>query len=161
MYSPLLRLQANHENFLRTGTFSQKMTKPPKKFCNGNKFQSRDFRFKLRFKTDEKEKTFFFRIQCPVYRNYLRQILYNFGFFVRKLQIFSIFDELSTEMKNLSTLSYHGVITIQDFCSPCCCCCGSITIYRVRCADKNLFSTNKIKKTLPVTYNVNNHSAPF
>ena len=42
----------------------------------------------------------FFQIQCKEYRNNPRQIRYNFDFFVQELQIFSIFDELSTEMKN-------------------------------------------------------------
>ena len=47
-----------------------------------------------------KWKTFFFQIQCQVHRNDLREILYNFDFFVQELQMFSIFDELSKEMKN-------------------------------------------------------------
>ena len=47
----------------------------------------------------EKVGIFFFQIQCQVYRNDPRQILYNFDFFVQELQIFSIFDELSTVMK--------------------------------------------------------------
>ena len=47
-----------------------------------------------------KWKNFFFQIQCQVYRNDPSQILYNFDFFLRELQIFSFFDELSTEMKN-------------------------------------------------------------
>ena len=42
----------------------------------------------------------FFQIQCQVHRNDPRQILYNLDFFVQELQIFSVFDELSTEMKN-------------------------------------------------------------
>ena len=48
----------------------------------------------------ESEKIFFFQIQCQVYRNDPRQILYNFDFFVQELQFFSIFDELSTVMKS-------------------------------------------------------------
>ena len=47
-----------------------------------------------------KWKIFFFQIQCQVYRNDPSQILYNFDFFLRELQFFSFFDELSTEMKN-------------------------------------------------------------
>ena len=50
-------------------------------------------------KLDEKAKKIF-QIQCQGYRNDPRQIRYNFDFFVRELQTFSIFDELSTEMKN-------------------------------------------------------------
>ena len=48
-----------------------------------------------------KWKNFFFQIQCQIYRKDPRQILYNFDFFVQELNFFSIFDELSTEMKNM------------------------------------------------------------
>ena len=64
----------------------------PKKQSPRKKFYTR--KFIRRGKKD------FFQIQCQVYRNDPRQILYNFDFFVQELQFFSIFDELSTVMKN-------------------------------------------------------------
>ena len=47
----------------------------------------------------ESEKIVFFRIQCQVYWNDPRQILYNSGFFVRELQIFSIIPSFSIFVK--------------------------------------------------------------
>ena len=88
----------------------------PVKFSTTLIFSSRNFIF-LNFRwtvhRDEKSKknlsvgweSNFFQTQCQVYRNDHSQILHNFNFFVQELQIFSIFDELSTEMKNKKILS--------------------------------------------------------
>ena len=72
--------------FRYIGPLAEKKQSPRKKFY------TRKF-----FRRGKKD---FFQIQCQVYRNDPRQILYNFDFFVQELQFFSIFDELSTEMKN-------------------------------------------------------------